>query len=195
MKSTNIKDSSSPAENYLNHLKSIFQQEPEYHYLNENSVKQIPGVTSIIYQATQKKGFITGLTYGLSIVEHPQWKLSRPELCITVKSDKKAWVHTAAHIANNLRGICPFRYGEIINFGKQISEDSEMDAFFIFAPSILNSSSYTKINIGTVYQISIAGLYPIYSSEIEILDQIGLEAFWHHTDFDLYDVNRKRIEI
>lgn len=128
MKFTNRNETLSPAENYLNYLDSIFQQEPEYHR-NDSLMKEIPGVTSIIYQDIPEKGFTTGLTYGLSIVEHPQWKLSRPELCITVESNEKSWADVAGFIANNLRGKCPFCYGEIINFGEQISEDSEMDAF------------------------------------------------------------------
>jgi len=36
-------------------------------------------------------------------------------------------------------------------------------------------------------------MYFMYSDEIEIYEQIGLEKFWQHPDFDNYSVNRKRI--
>lgn len=96
-------------------------------------------------------------------------------------------------IANKLRGDCPFCYGQTINFGERISDDSEMDAFFIFAPSTLNSEDYSNIDIGEDYKINIAGLYPMYSDELDIYSEIGLEAFWHHPNFDNYSVTRKRI--
>jgi len=28
--------------------------------------------------------------------------------------------------------------------------------------------------------------------EAAVLEEIGLEKFWHHDNFDMYDVNRKR---
>jgi len=49
------------------------------------------------------------------------------------------------------------------------------------------------IDIGIGYEISIAGLYPMYAEELEVFSKIGLDKFWHHPNFDLYNVNRKRI--
>jgi len=72
---------------------------------------------------------------------------------------------------------------------------SEMDAFFIFAPSILDQEDYLNIDIGTDYKISIAGLYPMYSDELEVYEKIGLEEFWHHPDYDNYSVRRKKITL
>jgi hypothetical protein len=69
-----------------------------------------------------------------------------------------------------------------------------MDAFLIFKPSILDKEDYLGIDIGLDYKINLAGLHPIYSSEIEKYNQIGPEEFWDHPYFDLYNVNRKRIE-
>lgn len=194
MNSENYSKPITPVEKYLNHLDNIFQQEPEF-YKNESLSLELPGVTSIIYRNVPETGFITGLTYGLSLVEHQSWKLSHPELCISVKSNDTSWAYVAGYIANKLRGKCPFCYGEIINFGEPVSQDSEMDAFLIFAPSILEKSDFINIDVGANYKVNIAGLYPIYSSEIEIYDKIGLEKFWHHPNFDLYDVNRKKIQL
>jgi hypothetical protein len=184
--------SKTPVERYLNHLYNIFQTEPEF-FKNESLIEGVPGVTSIVYKDIPEKGYITALTYGLSLVPHPEWKLGRPELCISVESSNIDWGEFVGFIANKLRGDCPFRYGDTVNFGERISEDSEMDAFFVFAPSTLDKESYLNIDIGTDYKINIAGLYPMYSDEIGVFHQIGLEKFWRHPNFDNYSVRRRRI--
>ena len=68
-----------------------------------------------------------------------------------------------------------------------------MSAFFVFAPSILEREQYSDIEIGASYKINIAGLYPIHASEIEQIAQLGLKDFWHHDDFDPFDVRRKAV--
>jgi len=183
-----------PIEKYLEYLDNIFQKEPEF-YNNESLIDEVKGVTSIVYRDIPEKCFITAITYGLSLVEHPDWKFGRPELCISVESENLDWGIVAGFIANQLRGKSPFCYGETINFGEQISEDSEMDSFLIFAPSTLNKEGYSDIDVGTDYKINIAGLYPIYSEEINVYNQIGLKEFWFHPDFDNYSVKRKRIKL
>lgn len=185
-------DTRTPAERYLAHLDQIFQQEPAL-YINESLIDGVPGVTTIVYRDIPEKGFTTALTYGLSLVQHPSWKFGRPELCISVESANPDWGQVVGFLANKLRGDCPFSYGQTINFREPISTDSEMDAFFIFAPSTLDKSDYLHIDIGADYKISIAGLYPMYADELEVYEKIGLEAFWHHPDYDNYRVNRKRI--
>lgn len=181
-----------PIEKYLEHLDNIFQQEPEF-YNNESLIEGIKGVTSIVYKNIPEEGFITAITYGLSLVKHEDWKFGRPELCISVKSENLDWGIVAGFIANRLRGKSPFCYGEVIDFGEQISKDSEMDAFLIFAPSTLQKEDYLDIDIGTDYKINIAGIYPIYSEEITIYNEIGLKEFWFHPQFDNYSVTRERI--
>lgn len=59
-----------PIEKYLEYLDNIFQKEPEF-YNNESLIDEVKGVTSIVYRDIPEKGFITAITYGLSLVEHP----------------------------------------------------------------------------------------------------------------------------
>ena len=184
--------SKSPVECYLAHLDNIFQKEPQF-FRETSLIEGAPGVTSIVYTDIPEPGYITALTYGLSLAEHPKWIYGRPELCISVESTNLAWGQIVGFLANQLRGDFPFRYGQAINFHERISDDSEMDAFFIFAPSTLNKEDYLDIDIGTNYKINISGLYPMYSEELELYHAIGLEKFWHHPDFDIYSVNRKKI--
>ncbi|WP_228122730.1 suppressor of fused domain protein [Oceanihabitans sp. IOP_32] len=182
-----------PVEKFMTHLDRIFQTEPEY-YKEESETNGIAGVTSIVYKDIPEKGMITGITYGLSLGNHPDWKLGRPELIITVDSKDASWAQVAGYLANSLRGNCPFSYSNTINFREKISDESEMDAFLVFAPSILDKKDFANIDIGLNYKINIAGLYPIYASEMEYIDKNGLEKFWKHPNFDMYNVNRKRIK-
>jgi hypothetical protein len=185
--------SKGPATLYLEHLDKIFQVEPAF-YKETSTIEGLPGVTAIVYRDIPEKGYTTAFTYGLSLANHPDWKLGRPELCVCVASSNDAWAHVGAYIANKLRGDCPFLYGQTINFGIPVSEDSGMDAFLVFAPSILDREDYTDIDIGEDYKINIAGLYPIYAEEIAIYEKIGLKEFWHHPGFDNYRVDREKIE-
>ncbi|MHA7100044.1 suppressor of fused domain protein [Roseivirga pacifica] len=182
-----------PAEKFMAHLDRIFQTEPGYHK-EESKMDGIPGVTSIIFKDIPNKGMITGITYGLSLGNHPDWKFGRPELIITVDSKDTSWAQVVGYLANSLRGDCPFSYGNTINYREKISEESEMDAFLVFAPSILDKRDFANIDIGLNYKINIAGLYPIYASEMEYIEKNGLEKFWQHPNFDIYNMNRKQIE-
>ena len=182
-----------PIEKYLQHLDNIFQVEPEFY--KENSLdKGHTGVTNIVYKNIPEKGMTTALTYGLSTVKHKDWEYGRPELCISVESTNDAWAQIAGFLANQLRGKFPFCYGQTINFRGRISDDSDMDAFLIFAPSILDREDFLDVDIGLDYKINIAGLYPIYSSEFKKIDELGLEGFWKHPNFDLYNLKRKKVE-
>lgn len=185
-------DTKIPAEKYLKHLDAIFQKEPQF-FKTDSLIEGVAGVTAIVYTDFPEKGYTTALTYGLSLVKHPDWKFGRAELCISVESLNLDWANVVGFLANKLRGDCPFSYGQTINFGEHISKDSEMDAFFIFAPGALGKDEYLNIDIGLDYKISIAGLYPMYSDELPVYEEIGLKEFWHHPGFDIYSVNRKRI--
>ena len=191
MKQKNIKDT--PIERYLTYLNNIFQVQPTLS-THESGIDGVEGMTSIIYENIPKKGMITGVTYGLSLIEYDEPKNERPELIISVKSEDVAWIKAITLLASQLRGDCPFTYGDAINFRERISMESNMDAFWIFAPDILEKEQFLGIDIGTDYSINLAGIYPIYSSEIQLINRIGVEKFWHHPDFDKFNVIRKRIE-
>src|SRR3954464_10945919 len=120
--------SQSPAERFLDHLDRIFQQEPAF-YQEDSLIEGVPGVTAIVYTDIPEKGYITALTYGLSLVKHKDWKLGRAELCISVESPDINWGKVVAFIANKLRGEFPFSYGQSIDLGEPVSADSRMDAF------------------------------------------------------------------
>lgn len=174
---------------YLEYLDAVFGVEPEY-YPFDSRLPGAPKVACMVYRDLPEPGCITGVTYGLSEVAHPEWKAGRPELTISVRSSELAWALAAGRLANDLRGECPFCYGDVINFGEPVAEDSQMSACFVFAPSILDPEAYLGIDVGGRKELNIAGVYPIYDSEREALASLGLEAFWHHPSFDPYDLQR-----
>ncbi|WP_222596968.1 hypothetical protein [Chitinophaga pinensis] len=59
-----------------------------------------------------------------------------------------------------------------------------MDAFFVFAPSIMEREDYTDIDVGADYKINIAGLYPMYADETEAYEKTGLKRLLASTDYD-----------
>jgi hypothetical protein len=182
-----------PAEQYLNHLNSVFKKTPLL--FKEDSLDEgLPGVTTIVYENTPEKGMITSFTYGLSLGNHPDWRNGRPELTLTVRSDDFAWGRVSGYLANWLRNKCPFSYGNPIDFREKIANDSEMDGFLVFSPSIFRDKrNYENIDIGAGYKIYIKGIYPIYATEIDVISKLGLEKFWKHPKFDFYNIHRERI--
>jgi len=146
-----------------------------------------PPITSIVYRHLPEPGFLTAMTYGLSLSEHPDWRLGKPELTISVRSADVAWALVIASFAEELRGECPFTYGGTLNHGQRISPESDMTAFVVFAPGTLEPED-AEIDMGD-YKIYLNGCYPIYESERQFIHEHGLEAFWK-LNWDISDVRR-----
>jgi len=176
-------------ERFLGHLDSLSGGlEPEF-FPTDSTTAGLKGVTAITYQDLPEPGMLTAVTYGLSLASHPEWVLGRPELCISVRSQDIAWARATAFIAEQMRGDCPFEYGNVLGFGDRMSEESLMTSFVVFAPAVLDRSDFLDIDVGDELPISIAGLYPIHESEREFIEAHGLEEFWR-LDWDPYDVRR-----
>jgi hypothetical protein len=176
-------------EKYLDHLDSQAGVEPEFRKISD--ADDYPPLHVITYRDTPEKGSITAFTAGLSAVSHPDWKLARPELAICVDTEDESWGLAVGYTAYRLRGKCPFCYGDTIRFGERISDESEMSAFFVFAPSIMEKEMM-QIELPE-WKISIAQMYPIYEGEIELIEKEGLEKFFLDKNINFYDVQRRDI--
>ncbi|WP_284978676.1 suppressor of fused domain protein [Arthrobacter sp. fls2-241-R2A-200] len=175
-------------EQFLSHLDGLSGGiEPRF-FPVEKSPPGLPGVIAIVYDGLPERGMMTGFTYGISLANHPLWRFGRPELCISVRSDDVRWPLALADIGEGQRGN-PFHYGDTINFGERIAPDSDMTAFVVFAPSVLDREDYTGINIGETLPINLCGLYPIHEAERRYIQDHGFDAFWE-LDWDPYDVRR-----
>jgi hypothetical protein len=179
----------SRVERYLAHLDRLSGGlEPAFTPMNAEA-PGAPKVTVIRYDHLPEPGMLTALTYGLSLAEHPEWRLGKPELCVSVRSQDLRWAYAIGHLAAQLSGECPFCYGDTLNFNERISEESSMTAFVVFAPAVLDRSDFTGVDVGDKLPINIAGMYPIYDSERSWIREHGLEAFWQ-LEWDPYDVTR-----
>lgn len=180
---------SSPAQRYLDHLDRLSGGiEPQFQPI-ESTTPGLPRVTTISYDDVPEPGHVTGFTYGLSLADHPEWQHGKTELCISVDSTDIAWPLAIGYLAESLRVECSFGYGNLLNFGQRISPESAMNAFVVFAPSVLEPDDYTGIDVGDT-TINIAGCYPIHESESDYIEEHGLEAFWQ-LEWDPYDVTRQ----
>jgi hypothetical protein len=174
---------------FLAHLDSITGNlEPDIRLVQSEDAK-LPDVAVLTYENWPKPGFITAFTYGLSLANHPDWKRGRCELMISMESLVHAWPFAIGSLVSRLRGRCPFSYGNTIKYGRSISEESEMDAFLVFAPPHLDQEQ--KAVRMNKYDCFIAGVYPLYSSELDLYEQIQLEAFWHHPGWDPLNPQRE----
>jgi len=148
------------------------------------------GVTAIVYPEMPEPGYLMAVTYGLSLADHPTWTHGKPELCLCVESTDANWGLAAAYIAEQLRGDCPFRYGDTLEFGGPMSEESEMSSLVFFAPAVLEPADYLGIDVGDELPINIIGCYPIHDAERDYISTHGLEPFWEQ-EWDPFDVRRE----
>jgi hypothetical protein len=183
----------SRAENYLAHLDRLSDGiEPEF--LPVASTKaNIKGVTVITYHGLPED-LLTAVTYGVSLADHPDWKSGTAELCISVRSTDTAWPWAVGHLAEGLRGSCPFEYGNTIGFGERVSKSSAMTAFLVFAPAVLDAADCVVDVSAAGHEghdvIHIKGLYPIHEVERQFIAEHGIEDFWN-LEWDPYDVTRR----
>jgi len=174
---------------YMAHLDELTGGvEPQFIPI-ESTRPDLKRVFALAYADLPEPGLLTAFTYGLSLADHPDWRLGRPELCLSVRSDDLAWAVATGHLADGLRGECPFSYGNTIAFGEPISDESKMTDFVVFAPIGLDREDAVGIDVGAELPLNIMGLYPIHQSERVYIDEHGLEPFWQ-LDWDPYDVTR-----
>ena len=179
---------SSRAERYLAHVTALAEgTEPRLQPIPSTQAG-LDDVITFVYADYPEVRYITGVTYGLSLAEHPEWHGVKPELWISVRSEDPVWALAAGYLAEQLRGTCPFVYGDTIDFGERIAPESAMTAFAVSAPPNLDAYQYTLIDVGGA-PISIAGCYPVHDTERKYIREHGIDAFWQ-LDWDLYDVRR-----
>jgi len=172
---------------FLNYLTKTFGQEEAI--LRHESPDGGRAVTVFVYRDIPEPGMITGVTYGLSLCDYPDWKLSRPELIVSVPSGDTAWAFAAAYFAAEFRGQRRFCYGDVFTTDTPLASDTQMDGFLVFAQSVVEPEK-ASLQLSR-YKVHLSQLYPIYRSELELYGKIGLESFWKHPGFDMYDVDRK----
>lgn len=177
------------AERYMQHLESITGRAEDSIHKVDSSDPNLPHVYVFKYHDWPEPGFLTGFSFGLSAARHADWGQDRPEAMISVKSSDDAWLFAAALMVEGLRGQCPFSHGNMINFQGAISEGSELDAFLVSAPPFL-SKEQQSVQLGD-FTCTLVGMYPIYSAEMSLCTELGLEPFQQLPGWDPFNVHRK----
>ena len=191
MKLFNFKKKKSNAEIYTDLLIEMFG-EPDAIHMADTDEDGNP-VSVFFWHDLPEKGFMTAVTYGLSEKNHPDWKNGKCELILSLETKDKDWGFAMASFANLFAGEKSFTYCSVFTTDIPLSKESEMCGFFTFAPSFLDPDQ--AVFQLPDYKIFLTGMYPIYKEEVAVFDEIGLENFWHHNNFDMYNVNRKQVSV
>jgi len=166
---------------------------------NEVELKEIPSLRPeespiflFIFRDYPDENLTTFVTYGLSEVTHPTWHFGRPELILSVESNKDAWGIGLAFIVDQFRGDKAFSHGSTYMLDRPLIDESDMSGFVIFKPSFLDlEQSVFQLPTTTVY---LTQAYPIYPNEAQVIEKRGFEAFWTDERLkDVYDVGREEI--
>lgn len=152
----------------------------------------LPPVYVFVFRDYPDKNLTTFVTYGLSEVTHPTWHFGRPELLLSVESEKMAWGVGLAFVVNQFRGEKLFSLGSVYRLDCPIIEESGMSGFVIFKPSFLTlDDSILQLSGKTVY---LTQAYPIYPGEADLIAEKGFESFWLDERLvDVYDVGREEV--
>ena len=160
-------------DDYLEHVDSLTERKARF--VRASSPDDEWPITVILYAPVSADDSFVSFTAGLSNGSHEAWKFGRPELCISMRSTDERWGWAIGDIAHKLKGDCPFCFGDVVRFGTQISEESEMSAFVVFAPNFISKPA-TQISLPD-WTINLAQMYPIYEGEIDYIESSGLEKF------------------
>lgn len=113
---------------------------------------------------------------------------------IAVRSDDDRWARAVALLATNLAGKCAFSYGDVLDFGQPVTEESAMTHFVLAPPSLLDRENYLNVlggraDLGPQEVVNIQGVYPIHTSEAAAINAGRMAEFWA-CGWDPYDVRR-----
>lgn len=178
---------------YLEHLTSILGAEPSIHHLLP--IDQRSGdVLALAYMDVPKRGYVTGITYGLSGSVDPDRSFGGRELSITIRSEDIEWAIVPARMVASLRGKHPFNRGQALGYAGRFTEGSPMSSVLLAEPAIYGLSK--PINIALDVQgvdggdlVEILGVYPIHPSERDFVYASGFDAFWG-LKWDRFDPSR-----
>lgn len=107
---------------------------------------------------------------------------------ISVISSSDDWAIALGDVADRYRDKA-FSYGDILRFGCKISGDSAMDGFLLFSPLVMDKEQSRIVLPDRV--INMVQAYPIYESEIDLIQAQGPADFCFREDIDFLDLNRR----
>ena len=178
---------------YLERLASITGVQPSIHHLLPID-RRSGDVLALAYMGVPGRGYVTGLTYGLSGSVDPDRALGGRELSITIRSKDIEWAMIPARMVASLRGKHPFNRGQALGYAGRFTEDSMMSSILLAEPAMKNLSKPIDLALNGRKSngsdlVEILGVYPIYSSERDFVYASGFDAFWS-LEWDRFDPSR-----
>jgi Suppressor of fused protein (SUFU) len=173
-------------------LEELVERFGEVNLIREIQSAGKPKISVFYFDDLPEEGTLTGVTCGLSNANHPDWKYGKPELIVSLDTSDHGWGLAAAYLASAFFNEKRFSYGDLFKLDDPFSNESPMNACFLFAPSFLDQEDSKFVLPDRT--INLVGLYPMYEEELEIYKTIGLEDFWHSEEFDLYNTQRPPVK-
>jgi hypothetical protein len=146
-------------------------------------VGENPTIFVFFFRDLPRPGMTTAITCGLARANHPDWKVGRPELMISMRSDRLDWGLTAGFLASAYFKQKRFSYGDVFRVDVPLAEDTEMKAYVLWAPAFLTKEQ-AKFNLGAK-PIHLVSMYPLHEQELALLERIGLKELWHSEGFEM----------
>lgn len=186
---------------FLDHLDQVFGKAPEVHVVEGDGNDQ-GDVLSIIYRDYPESGYLTAITYGLS--ERPAGQVAtkpthgqglasdaqrKVELVLCLRSENTDFPLVLAEVASQLKTSCQFVYGDVLDCGNPISDQTSMTGYVLFAPSVLDPSQW-QVSFGSEDQVELVGAYPVFDGEAEFMQRHGLQAWFRDPRFEMYSTGR-----
>jgi len=177
---------------FMGHMEALFGKKAVIRKVGGEDGR--PRVWCFIWRDLPEPGFTTGVTYGLSEAEHPAWKLGRPELLVSLKTEREDWAFCAAYFASTFWGEKKFSYGDLFTLDEPITEGSAMSGFVVFGPSLLDRAQ-AKVELDRC-TVNIVGMHPIYAGEAALIQSKGFDAWWGSLSQDgIYEVDRPDVSV
>lgn len=173
-------------EQYIEHLDNMVGQSARYYRVTDD--EESHPIWVVIYADTPQQESLTAFTFGLSSSNFAEWVKGRPELVISVETNSIDWGLSIGYLVKQFRNSCPFSLGNVIRFGDKISKESEMSAFLIFFPTILEREQ-SRVHLSD-RTINIVQAYPIHEGEIAIVEKLGAEQFFMQESIDFENIGR-----
>jgi hypothetical protein len=177
---------------YLDHLSEWANGDAEIHPVPVDD--DAAPVFTFTYRDPFGADTIAGFTYGLSSASHPEWQIAKPELFISMDSERLDWTLAAGSVVKAGRGRDRFHEGDVFDFGGPISPDeSELSVLLLFLVTDLDPDfAHIELPDGPVNLIQ---LYPMYASELPLLEEQGPEEFLSTENVNFRDPRRSPLRM
>src|SRR5262245_45461134 len=83
---------------FLSHIEMLLGKKADSFSRIDASEPSLPPIHAIFFHDVPEPGYTTAVTFGLSLANHPEWKVGKPELLLCVQSADEAWGEAVASV-------------------------------------------------------------------------------------------------